>query len=220
MEKIIIKADRRERIGKKVKALRRDGKLPAVIYGFGLETTPITMDARDASRILAGVGPSTLVYIELEKESHAALVRERQFEVLTRELLHVDFQALSLKVKVKALVNVIMVDEEAPVVADHGALLIQSLETVEIEALPQDLPDRILVDVTVLKEIGDSILVKDLVVPDGVEIMDDPDATVIVATYPEAAPADEEEEELEEGLEGMEPEVIERGKAEEDSYED
>ncbi|MBN1668446.1 MAG: 50S ribosomal protein L25 [Anaerolineales bacterium] len=220
MEKIIIEADRRARIGKKVKALRRDGKLPAVIYGYGLETTAITMDAREASRILAGVGPSTLVYIELEGKSHAALVRERQFEVLTRQLLHVDFQALSLLVKVKAMVNVIMADEEAPVVADQGALLIQSLETVEIEALPQALPDRIIVDISVLKEIGDSILVKDLVAPAGVEILDDPEATVIVATYPEAAPSDEDKELDEELEEGMQPEVIERGKAGEDDFED
>ena len=215
MDKIVLKAVRREVIGKQVKALRREGKLPAVVYGYGLDATPIVLDARDASRILAGVGPSTLVYVNIDGKEHAALVRERQFEVLLRELLHVDFQAVSLKESVRASVNVILGDEEAPVVKDHGALLILGQETVEIECLPQDLPERIMVDVSVLKEVGDSITVGDLTVPEGVTILDDPEGMVVVATYPEAAPAEGEEEEDEFGAE---PERIARDR--DDDFED
>ena len=215
MDKIVLEATRREVVGKKVKILRREGKLPAVVYGFGLETTPILLDAREASRILDSVGSSTLVYVSIDGTEHAALVRERQHEVIYRTLLHVDFQAVSLKETVRASVTLIFGDDEAPAVREFGAILIQSQESVEIECLPQDLPERITIDLKMLNEVGDTILVKDLDVPEGVTILDDPDATVVVATYAETVP---EEEELDEVEEGIEPEVIERGS--DDDFED
>jgi len=216
MEEVVLKADRREVIGKQVKALRREGKLPAVIYGHGIESTAITLDAREANRVLAGVGASTLITIDLEGEDYSVLVRDRQNHVLRRHLLHVDFQALSMTETVRASVALILGEEEAPAIKEYGAMIITGVESLEIECLPTDLVDRIVVDVTSLESIGDSILVKDLPVPNGITILDDPETMVVVAT----APAAEEVEEEEEGLEleeGVEPEVI--GEAEEDEEE-
>ena len=207
MEKIIIQANRREVIGKQVKALRREGKIPAVIYGHGIEPTPITLDAREASKTLASVGRSTLISIDLEGETYSVLVRDRQNHVLRRNLLHVDFQALSMTETVRASVSLVMSEGEAPAVEAYGAMIITGIESLDIECLPSDLIDRIVVDISSLESIGDSILVKDLPVPDGFTIWDDPETMVVVAT----APAAEEEEEVEEDLEleeGVEPEVI------------
>jgi len=207
MEKTIIQASRREVIGKQVKALRREGKLPAVIYGHGLEPTPITLDAHEASKTLSSVGSSTLITIDLDGKEYSVLVRDRQNHVLRRNLLHVDFQALSMTETVRANVSLVLGEEEAPAVEAYGAMIITGVESLDIECLPSDLVDRIMVDISGLERIGDSILVKDLAVPDGFTIWDDPETMVVVAT----APAAEEVEEVEEDLEleeGVEPEVI------------
>ena len=204
MEKIILKAEHRKVLGKKVKALRREGKLPAVVFGHKLETTPIVLDMREASKTLAGVGSSTLVTIQLDGKEHAALVRERQHDVMLRTLLHVDFQAISLTETLRTSVSIILGEEDAPAVKAYGAMIIQNIESIEVECLPQDLPERIVVDLAALKEIGDSILVKDLPALPGVEILDDPETAVVVATALAEA-ALEAEEELEEGAE---PELV------------
>ena len=212
MEKIILEAEHREVLGKKVKALRRAGKLPAVMFGHELESTPIMLDMRSASKILGGVGSSTLIILTLDGKEYPALVRERQYEVLQRNLLHVDFQVVSLTEMVRAEVAVILGEEEAPAVKNYGAMIIQGVESLEVEGLPQDLPERIIVDITSLEKIGDSIQVKDLPVPESVTILADPDTMVVVATAlaEEAAP---EAAEVEGEGEGAEPEV--GGEAEE-----
>jgi large subunit ribosomal protein L25 len=216
MNKIVLKATRREVIGKKVKILRREGKLPALLYGHGLESTPIVMGMHEASKILANVGSSTLISVELEGKEHAALVRERQIDVIYRHLIHVDFQALSLTETTTAQVPLVLGEESAPAIKAYSAVLLMGMDQVEIECLPQDLPESIVVDVTGLESIGDSVQVRDLIPPDGVKILGDMQAMVVVAT---AQMGEEEEDELELELEledGTEPEVIEKGKGEED----
>ena len=108
MERIVINANRRDVIGKQVKSLRREGKLPAVIYGHGITPTAITLDARDANKVLSGVGASTLITIDLEGDPYSVLVRDRQQHVLHRHLIHVDFQALSMSETVRASVALIL----------------------------------------------------------------------------------------------------------------
>jgi len=215
MEKIVLEAQERKVLGKKVKQLRRDGKLPASIFGYGLETTPIVLDMHDATQILSGVGSSTLVTVQLNGKEHAALVRERQYEVIYRTLLHVEFQAVSLSETVRASVAVILSDEEVPAVKAFGAMIIQGTESIEIECLPQDLPDRIVVDLSSLENIGDSILLQDLPVLEGVTFLDDPETMIVVASsLAEEVVEEEEGAELEEGAE---PEVI--GEDEEEEVE-
>lgn len=214
MEKIVIEATRREVTGKKVRFLRREGKLPAVIFGYGVEPTPITLDLKEASRTLASVGSSTLVTINLDGKEYNVLVRERQQDVIYRNLTHVDFQAVSMTETVRAQVAIHIVgDHEIPAVENYGAIINTGLDVLEIECLPQDLPERIEVELTSLAEIGDSILVKDLPMPKGVVALDDPDALVVVVSAPIAEEAAEREETLEEGAE---PEVIEKGYGDEE----
>ena len=212
MEKIVLEANRRTVVGKKVKRLRQAGVLPALLFGHGIDSTPIQVDKRDARKILDITGASTLLSLSLEGTEHNVLVRERQRDVLTREYLHVDFQAVSMTEKVIASVRIEIGDVEAPAVQSYGAIINTGLDVLEIECLPNDLIDSFVVDVSGLEEIGDSILVKDLKMPNGIEVLDDPTGLIVVVS----APMGEEEVEEEVLEEGLEPEVIEKGLVEED----
>ncbi len=213
MEKIHIDATKREVIGKKVKNLRKEGKLPAIIYGSGVTPTPITLDKRIASRTLSNVGSSTLVVLNVEGKEYSTLVRERQKDPVSRALLHVDFQAVSLTEKVRAKVRIAF-SGVAPAEKEFNAFIETGLEELEIECLPTDLVDQFTVDLSVLNAIGDSISVKDIPLPKGIDVLEDPEAMVVMATPPATIEEEAEDEEIE--VEGEGPEVIEKGKGEEE----
>jgi large subunit ribosomal protein L25 len=168
---------------------------------------------REATRVLGSTGSSTLVTLNLGGKEHNVLVRERQRDVMTREYLHVDFQAISMTETVRTSVAIELNEEDAPAVKVYGAIINTGLDMLEIECLPQDLLDRIVVDLSGLKNIGDHILVRDLKLPEGIEVLDDPESLIAVASAPMAEEVEEVEEEVEEGAE---PEVIEKGKGEEE----
>ncbi len=214
MAEIIIKANKRDIVGKKVRALRRAGVLPAVIYGHHIEPLPIAMDYRETSRIIEKIASSALVVLEVNGEKYYSLVREKQRNPLTGKIQHVDFQAVSLTEKVRTEVPLRLVGE-SPAVENYLGILLPSMETIEIECLPGSLPEYIEVDLSKLKEIGDSILVGDLVLPEGVEVLTGLDDVVVVVAAPQAEEIPAEE------LEGAEeePEVVERGKRREEEEE-
>ena len=212
MEEIVLQAKKRNVIGKQVKALRRQGGLPAILYG-SIDPLAITLDAHNAERVLQSVTSSHLIIVDVEGSPHSVLVRERQRNPLTGHLIHVDFQVVSLTEKLRANVLLDLVGE-APAVKEHSGVLVTGLESLEVECFPQDLPERITIDLSILGEIGDAIYVRDLHLPDVVEVLEDPDEMVILVTAQEAEPVEEEEEAAEAVEE--EPEVIERGKREEE----
>ena len=219
MEEIVLEAKKRTRIGKKVKALRREGGLPAIIYGGNVTPIPITLDAHDARLVLSGVTSSHMIVIDVDGDRLNVLVRDRQREPIRGHLLHVDFLAVSLTETLRTNVMVELVGD-SPAVKEYGFNLVSGLEALEVESLPQNLPERFVVDVSILREIGDAIYVRDLELPSDVEILTDPDEVLAIVTAPAAEEAEEEAEEeveeLEYGEEG--PEVIERGKAEEEEF--
>jgi large subunit ribosomal protein L25 len=212
MEEVLVKATRREVIGKQVKALRREGKLPAVIYGRGFDPVPVVLDLHDATRSLSYLATSALVRIDLDGERHVALIREKQRDFLRGTLRHIDFQAVSMRETLRVDVP-IEIHGDAPAIKDFDGVPVTGLEALEVESLPQDLPERIVVDVTGLKNIGDGIYVRDITPPANVTILEDPDEMIYLIT----APTVEEEEVVEAPLpEAVEPEVIERGRKEEE----
>lgn len=213
MEKTVINATRRPVTGKKVGALRREGKLPAVLYGYKIDATPILLDHREASRILAPLSKSHVVTILLDGKEHSALVREKQKDFIRNSLLHVDFQVVSMTDKIRTKVSVIL-EGVSPAVKDFNGVVVSNLSEVEVEALPGDLPESLVVDIASLTQIGDAVYVRDLPVPPGVEILT-PEEELVVNITGVAA----EEEVVEEVAEGTEPEVIEKGKKEEEDEE-
>jgi large subunit ribosomal protein L25 len=213
MEKVVLKADKRIVIGKQVRSLRRAGLLPAVLYGPHMEPLMVSLDAHSSSRILAHMTASSLVTIELDGKEFPALVREKQRNFIKGNLLHVDFQVISMTEKLRTKVGVELIGN-APVVKEFNAVLINGLEELEVECLPQDLPERIVVDISNLVKIGDGVHVHDIHISDKVELLDNPNEMIVLATsgYEEA----EEEEVAPVTEEVEEPAVIERGRKEEE----
>ncbi len=215
MERPVLHATRRTVTGKQVGQLRRDGKLPAVIYGHNVKSTPVTLDLRQTTRSMSGLTGSSLITIDLDGVEHAVLLREVQRDFIRGTLLHVDFQVVSLTEKIHAQVPVVL-EGVAPAVKAQGAVIVHNVNEVEVEALPQDLVNRLSVNIASLAAIGDAIYVRDLQVPEGVEVLTDPDEVVVIAN---AAIIEAEEETEETVAAGEEPEVIEKGKKEEEEEE-
>jgi len=194
LEKVVLKASKRNVIGKQVGALRRAGKLPAVLYGHSIDSTPITLDAHETSLLLSRLTSSSLVTISLDGKEYPTLVRERQRHPVKSHLIHLDFQALSLTEKTYASVGIELTGT-APAVKNFDAVIVTGVTELEVEALPQDLPERVVVDISVLAEPGDSIHVRDIQLPGLVEILTNPDEVVVSATAAkvEEIPVPEEE---------------------------
>lgn len=211
MEKVILKAEPRTVTGKQVGALRRQGKLPAVLYGHHFEPTPVVFDLKSTQQALSGLSSSSLVTIVLNGTEHAALVREKQKNFITNTLLHVDFQVVSLTEKIRASVA-IEITGTSPAVQYLNGVVINGLSSVEVECLPQDLPDKVMVDISSLAEIGDGLYVRDIKFADTIQVLSHMDEMVVIVTGVSTG----EEEAAETAAEAAEPEVIEKGKKEEE----
>jgi large subunit ribosomal protein L25 len=210
VEKIVLKAELRSIKGKQVKSLRRQDKLPAVLYGRHTKPISVVFPLHEASLVLEKLQQSALVTIELGGESHLALIREKQRNYLTGGLLHVDFLVVSATEKIRTNVAVEIVGE-APAVRIMNGVLMVNLSEIEVEALPKNLPEVIKADVSNLAEIGSALHVRDLNLGSGVKVINDEDAIIAVVTQPES--------EVEEEAQGQaEPEVIEKGKKEEEEF--
>ncbi|MGB6420326.1 MAG: 50S ribosomal protein L25 [Anaerolineales bacterium] len=211
MEEVLLQASKRDVVGKQVKTLRREGILPAIVYGRGISPIPISLNTRNANQILSAISSSSLVVLEIDGEKHTTLIRDKQRDPVTGGVLHIDFHEVSMTEKLRTNVMLEFQGESLAVKELMGVLVIV-LESLEIECLPQDLPDRIVADLSTLEEIGDSIYVRDIILPPNIELISDIDGLVVVIS----APAVEEIEEVEEvEITDEEPEVIERGKEEE-----
>lgn len=216
MEKVVLKAIKRDVSGKQVKALRRAGQLPAVLYGRHVEPLSISLDAHSASLALNKLTSSSLVTIEVDGTEYPTLVRERQRNYIKGTFLHIDFLAVDLTEEIRANVRV-EITGTSPAVKDLNAVLVTNITTLEVQCLPPDLPERFVVDISSLKQVGDGIRVGDLAVPEKVRVLTDLDEMIVVTTF---AKAEEEVAPVAEGAAPEEPEVIEKGKKEEEGEEE
>jgi len=212
MEQIELKTQKRTVLGKKVKSLRREGLIPAVLYGRETDSIPLQIEERELNRVLAQAGGHRLIALKIgrARKRQLALAREVQWDVISRKLIHVDFYAVVMTEKITTEAPLVLVGE-APAMVQEGTILLQSLDEVEIECLPGDLPEAIEVDLSGLEEIDQAIYVKDLPVPPTVDILTD--AEEIVARVAWAAAEEVEEEAAPVAPE--EVEVIARGREEE-----
>lgn len=214
MDKTVLKATRRTVTGKQVGALRRQGQLPAVIYGHHLEPIPLSLDAHDAGLTLSRISSSHLVSIELEGKEIPALVREKQRNYIKGTLTHVDFLAVSLTEKLRASVGIELVGLSLAV-KDFDAILVTGLTQLEVECLPGDLPEKVVVDISALQKIGDAVHVSDVTLPDEVLLLSSAEEMIVIATAPRVEVIEEVVAPVVEA-EGEEPEIsVDRGKKEE-----
>jgi large subunit ribosomal protein L25 len=214
LETHTLEANARTMVGKRVKQIRKQGQVPAILYGSGIEPVPIALDALETARVMSGITGSTLIDLNIGDQSHKVIIRDVQRDPISREMVHVDFLKVAMDVAIRTEVPIELVGN-APAVKDYGGVLVAGLSEIEVEALPGDLPDRISVDLGVLAEIDDAITVEDLVIGKGVKVSNDPGDIIAHVIYMAEEEEEEEEEELEVLGVGAEPELVERRPGEE-----
>ena len=212
-ERIIIEAEPREITGKQVGQLRRDGWIPGVIYGRK-EPVAVQMEQKALRRALRTVGTTHLADVKVGGQLRTVLVREIQQHATRGDLVHIDFMEVDMKSKLRASAELVTVGMAAPEAEGLGVATLM-LREVDIECLPDDLVAEIEVDLSAIKTADDTIYVKDITAPKGVEILTDPEQ--VVARF-EFAAAEEVElgEETEGGADAVE--VISRGKKDEEDF--
>lgn len=178
MKRQKLAVEKRKVLGKKVRKLRREGILPANIYGKDIKSTSVQVPYKDFEKVYKETGETGLVDIELEGALRPVLIHNVQLDHLTNNPLHADFYQVNLKEKVKTSVSIVVVGEPKAV-TDNVGLLLQPLSEVEVEALPEDLPENIEVNVENLAAVDEQITVADLKAPKGVEILTDPSQVVV-----------------------------------------
>jgi large subunit ribosomal protein L25 len=194
VDEVILRAEPRTVLGKKVKRLRREGLVPGVVYGPVLnETVSVSVNRRDFEKFFARNGHSTIVSLTWEGGQQPVLIREVQIDPVTRVPLHIDFFAPNMRQKLRQAVPLVLHNPNE----DMVGVLQTILTEIEVEALPADLPHQIDLDIHGLVEVGDTVHVSDLSVPGNVEIITD--AEELVASI--VAETVEEEPEVEEAAE-------------------
>ena len=195
-------AQRREVLGKKVKRLRREGVLPANVYGRGLESIAVQMPLRDARAMMIEHGTDTLIELRIEGESEGrpVVVRSVQRDVLSGVIRHIDFWQVDLTRTIQARVPVHLLGE-APAVHVYQGVLLQGLDAVLVEALPADIPEQFELSVDGLEELDERLTVADLTIPDGVRALTDLETMLARVARPRLLT--EEEEEVPEGEEAL-----------------
>jgi large subunit ribosomal protein L25 len=201
-ERIKLDVRPREQAGSAVACrLRAEGLIPGVLYGAGKQAHPFAVEERELRRVLTGEhGLHAIldVVFDGQKTAHHAVLKEYQLDPVRPRLLHIDLHEVRLD---RVIQSQVAVDPtgESPGVKEGGVLTLV-LREVNVEALPMEVPDRLELNISEVT-IGDSLRVADIVAPDGVKLLDDPDSVVLTVTPPTKV---EEPEEVEEELEGEE----------------
>lgn len=189
----ILIAETRDVTGKTVKRMRARGKTPAVVYGKGFESRIVSVPTREFRRLYHEVGGNTLVRLQMEGGEENVLIREPDRDPVTGDELHIDFYRVDMNEKITTEVP-LRFTGEAPAVRALDGTLVRPLDAVEVECLPRDLPSDIEISLDSLEDFEASIHVRDLAVPEAVEILTDADELVARVEPPRS---EEELEELE-----------------------
>jgi len=180
---MLLKVFLRDKIGKKVKALRREGKIPAVLYGPEIEPKNLFVEKKELQELLKKVGEGELISLLLEDKEIPALIKEIQKDYLKDEILHLDFYQPPLDKPIEVELPLEFINE-APA-KEKGAIILKQLKEIPVEGLLSKLPKSIKVDLSQLKEIGQKIYVKDLKFPEGLKPLTSGDVIVALALEPE-----------------------------------
>ena len=212
---ISLQAVIRKDFGKKIKSMKNQGKIPAVVYGPGVKNASVEIDEKEFIKIFRQAGESSLIELKVEKDKRPVLVHEIQKDPVSDKIIHIDFYQADLKEEVEVAVPLVF-EGVAPAEKDLGGTLNKNMLEVEVKALPQNLPHEIKVLVDSLKTFEDHILVKDLVVPKDVTILKNPDE-IVASVLPPQKVEEELAKEITENVEDIEK--IEKPKKEDEVVE-
>ena len=190
------------------KTLRVEGQIPAVIYGEGVENVNFQMDYQDFRRIYRKAGGSSIVDLEIDGKKFKSLVHRVDFDPVTDKITHVDFLNIRMDKEITAKIPLEFVGQ-APAVANLGGILVHGKDEIEVKCLPDKLVHSIEVDLSSLEDFHINISVSDLNIPEGIEVLEDPENMIASVS----APREEEAEEAVTPVEGEGDK--EEGKAEE-----
>jgi len=195
MADVQLAVDPRSVMGKKVKSLRRQGIIPAHLYGHRTESLAVQLSEKTVSTLLRNAGANTIIDLHINGESapRPVMLRGVQRDPVTGELVHIDFFQISLTEKLRSDVPLVLTGE-APAVSMYGGVLLQTLDHLPVEAFPTDIPDRIEVDVSHLETLDAAMFVRDLRVPASVHVLAGLDQVVAKVAAPRLAAEIEREE--------------------------
>ncbi len=192
MEQKVLNGMTRTENGKgNARALRRSGRIPAVVYGHS-EPVSVSIEAREFHKEFHTVSESQLINLKLEKDERTVLIKDYSEDITNGKILHIDFYEIEQGKKLHTRIAVELLG--SPVGVREGGVLEHTLYEVEIECLPMDIPEHLTVDVSGLNQ-GDSIHISDIPLPQGVTILNNQDQTVASVIIPRAVVEEEETEE-------------------------
>lgn len=187
-----LQAERRQFKGRKSRnLLAGQGKIPAVVYGKGIDSIPVAVDQRAAAKFLQKYGTSQLLDLKLDNDQYKVMIKDLQHHPLNQQLIHMDFLKVDLNEEIRITVPIRLVGE--PKGIKEGGTMQHQLREVEVECLPTDVPEAVEVDVSHL-EVGEAVYVRDLTAIEGVEIISEPDTLIASLVLAKAAPAAEGDE--------------------------
>jgi large subunit ribosomal protein L25 len=206
MEGLTLTATARDILGKKTRFMRRQGITPTHLFGHDLKSLALQCHTAELQNILAQAGTTTLLNLKIdsEKRPRKVLIREVQKDVFGQQLLHVDFYQVKLTEKIKADIPIILFGE-APALKLKGRFLMQTLDSLSIECLPDKLPPEIRVDLSPLEEVEQAIHVRDLELDKDITVANDPDQLIVKVSEKVVAEIEEEVVEVEEEEEEVAP---------------
>ncbi len=184
MEILKLQAKKRAVTGKQVKKIRQAKNLPAVVYGKGVPNQSVEISAAEFEKTYRAAGESTLIDLSIDGGAPTkVLIQDVQHDPMLNLVTHVDFRQVNMKEKLEVDVALKFVGE-APAVKEQGGILVHSLDEVRVRALPGDLVHEIEIDLSKLKNLNDSVRVKDIVPPKGIELLDRPEDIIVVVNEP------------------------------------
>lgn len=190
-DSIILKASPRTEMGKAARRLRKDGIVPANMYERGQTSVAISAPFTEVTKIYRQAGKHHPVELEIDGKKHLVMIKDVDVDPVKGNIRHVAFHAVNRNETVEAEIP-LRLDGEIPA-ERAGLMILHTLDTVQVKALPSNLPDELVIDATVLVEIGDKVTVADIKVPANVEILTDPDQAVAVVEEPKDQMAAAEE---------------------------
>jgi len=204
---ISLKAQTRKDFGKKAK---KSGQIPAVVYGPGAKNISIEVDEKEFKKVFHEAGESSLIdlLVEADKNKKPVLVHEIQRDPVSDKIIHIDFIQPSLTKEIEVKIPLVF-EGIAPAEKDLGGTLVKNILEIEVKALPQNLPHEIKVDISALKTFSDHILVKNLVSPEGVKFLKNPEE-IIASVLPPQKVEEELAKSIEEKVEDVEKIVKEK----------
>ncbi len=212
MERLALEGQVREKAGKGIaRKLRREGMIPAILYGTKQKVVPLQVKEKDLEKLRRAGGEHAVIDLKVGKSTTPAIIREEQFDPVWGKLLHIDFCRVKLTEKMKVGVPVVAVGESAGV--KEGGILEHVLREIEVECLPDKIPESFEVDVTSLG-IGNLVHVRDISPPEGVEIATEGDRVVVSIVAPRVVEEEVVEEVAEPELVGEKEEGEERAEEE------